>query len=52
MHDSSFIAVLHKLDGYRLPQEAAAFIRGPKNSDINTLTEIVSLPRTRASLMR
>jgi snRNA-activating protein complex subunit 3 len=29
-------------DGHRLPQEAAVFIRGPKNSDINTLTEIVS----------
>jgi hypothetical protein len=29
-------------DGKRLPQEAAVFIRGPKNSDINTLTEIVS----------
>ena len=32
-------------DQYRLPQEAAAFIRGPKNSDINTLTEIVSLSK-------
>jgi len=29
-------------DQHRLPQEAAVFIRGPKNSDINTLTEIVS----------
>jgi len=27
-------------DQHRLPQEAAVFIRGPKNSDINTLTEI------------
>jgi snRNA-activating protein complex subunit 3 len=35
--------VIHKCDGHRLPQEAAVFIRGPKNTDINTLTEIVSL---------
>jgi snRNA-activating protein complex subunit 3 len=34
--------MIHISDGYRLPQEAAVFIRGPKNSDINTLTEIVS----------
>ena len=43
---------MRKLDGYRLPQEAAAFIRGPKNSDINTLTEIVSLPRTQPPSLR
>ncbi|KAF8482904.1 snRNA-activating protein of 50kDa MW C terminal-domain-containing protein, partial [Russula ochroleuca] len=29
-----------KLKSWPLPQEAAVFIRGPKNSDINTLTEI------------
>ncbi|KAI9508786.1 snRNA-activating protein of 50kDa MW C terminal-domain-containing protein [Russula earlei] len=29
-----------KLNSWPLPQEAAVFIRGPKNSDINTLTEI------------
>lgn len=29
-------------DVLRLPQEAAIFMRGPKNSDINTLAEIVS----------
>ncbi|KAH9960424.1 snRNA-activating protein of 50kDa MW C terminal-domain-containing protein [Russula dissimulans] len=29
-----------KLQSWPLPQEAAVFIRGPKNSDINTLTEI------------
>ena len=32
-------------DQHRLPQEAAVFIRGPKNSDINTLTEIVSFSK-------
>jgi hypothetical protein len=32
----------HENDQRRLPQEAVVFIRGPKNSDINTLTEIVS----------
>ncbi|KAF8274461.1 snRNA-activating protein of 50kDa MW C terminal-domain-containing protein [Lactarius quietus] len=29
-----------KLKSWPLPQEAAVFMRGPKNSDINTLTEI------------
>ncbi|KAI0305718.1 snRNA-activating protein of 50kDa MW C terminal-domain-containing protein [Multifurca ochricompacta] len=29
-----------KLRSWPLPQEAAIFIRGPKNSDLNTLTEI------------
>ncbi len=33
--------VIRISDQHRLPQEAAVFIRGPKNSDINTLTEIV-----------
>ena len=32
-------------DQHRLPQEAAVFVRGPKNSDINTLTEIVSFSK-------
>lgn len=39
-----FLSKLHIRDGHRLSQEAAAFIRGPKNSDVNTLTEIVSFP--------
>ncbi|KAI0254056.1 snRNA-activating protein of 50kDa MW C terminal-domain-containing protein [Lactifluus subvellereus] len=29
-----------KLRSWPLPQEAAVFVRGPKNSDLNTLTEI------------
>jgi len=29
-----------KLKSWLLPQEAAVFMRGPKNSDVNTLTEI------------
>jgi len=42
-HIPGLIIMMYVSNVHRLPQEAAVFIRGsPKNSDINTLTEIVS----------